>query len=90
MLFVRPRYRKTKAPAILTPLVPLTFIVAYQGDLAYGSKLERIKGEAENILGFEPELLQMPLGTLTVGAVDEAREKCKDEESFSKAHDIFL
>lgn len=50
----------------------------------------RFPGEAENILGFEPELLQMPLGTLTVGAVDEAREKCKDEESFSKAHDIFL
>lgn len=28
----------------MAPLVPLTFILAYQADLAYGNKLHRILG----------------------------------------------
>ncbi|XP_037288454.2 plasminogen receptor (KT) [Rhipicephalus microplus] len=83
-------YRKTKKPLILAPILPMTFILAYQGDLAYGSKLVRIKGEAENIMSFEKELLELPHNVPTVGGIDEAREKAKDEGSFNRAHDIFL
>lgn len=83
-------FRRTKRLSLLTPMLPMTFVLAYQGDLAYGSKLVRIKGEAENIMGFEKELLELPHGVPTVGGIDEAREKAKDEESFTKAHDIFL
>lgn len=39
------RFQKTKKPAILTALLPLTFIVLYQGDLAYGNKLQRINSK---------------------------------------------
>ncbi|XP_065290139.1 plasminogen receptor (KT) [Dermacentor albipictus] len=83
-------YRRTKKPLMLAPILPMTFILAYQGDLAYGSKLERIKGEAENIMSFEKELLELPHNVPTVGGIDEAREKAKDEGSFNRAHDIFL
>lgn len=83
-------YRKTKRPLFLAPILPMTFILAYQGDLAYGSKLVRIKGEAENIMSFEKELLELPHNVPTVGGIDEAREKAKDEGSFNRAHDIFL
>ena len=34
---------RTKKPAAIAPLLPLTFVVAYQADLAYGTKLNRIK-----------------------------------------------
>ena len=30
----------------MAPLVPLTFVVAYQADLAYGNKMERVIGES--------------------------------------------
>uniref|UniRef100_L7M5M8 Uncharacterized protein n=1 Tax=Rhipicephalus pulchellus TaxID=72859 RepID=L7M5M8_RHIPC len=83
-------YRRTKRPLMLAPILPMTFILAYQGDLAYGSKHARIKGEAENIMSFEKELLELPHNVPTVGGIDEAREKAKDEGSFNRAHDIFL
>ncbi|KAK8756905.1 plasminogen receptor (KT) [Amblyomma americanum] len=83
-------YRRTKKPSVLAPVLPMTFILAYQGDLAYGSKLVRIQGEAENIMSFEKDLLELPHGVPTVGGIDEAREKARDEESFTRAHDIFL
>ena len=34
-----------KQPWILGPLVPLSFMVAYQADLAYGNKMERVLGQ---------------------------------------------
>lgn len=37
-------YRFKRKPIYLTPLVPMTFVVAYQADLAYGNKLHRIIG----------------------------------------------
>ena len=43
------RYRTTKKPTILAPLLPLTFGVGYQADLSYGNKINRIKTEAENV-----------------------------------------
>jgi len=38
------RYRKTRKPGIVVPFLPLTFIVAYLGDMAYGTKMKRIRG----------------------------------------------
>ena len=35
---------KTKKPATLIPLVPFSFIVTYFGDLAYGPKMQRMRG----------------------------------------------
>ena len=34
-----------RKPVALVPLVPFGFIVAYFGDLAYGNKMHRIRGE---------------------------------------------
>lgn len=39
------RYQRLKQPMTLTPMVPLTFVTAYFADLAYGSKLHRMKGK---------------------------------------------
>lgn len=38
------RFVKTKNPNGLVPMVPLSFIGAYYFDLAYGSKLHRMRG----------------------------------------------
>ena len=41
------KFRRLQRTQILAPLVPMTFVFAYYADLAYGSKLHRIKQEAE-------------------------------------------
>ena len=38
-------FRRSAKPGVLVPLLPLTFVLGYQVDLAYGSKLNRIRGE---------------------------------------------
>lgn len=37
---------KRKKPALLIPIVPLSFIFAYQCDLGYGTLLQRMKGKS--------------------------------------------
>jgi len=66
-------YRRTGKPSALAPVLPLSFVLAYQADLAYGSKMERIRGEAENILMFESDLVDSPAGLPTVASLDVAR-----------------
>ena len=39
------RFSKSKKPAVLIPFLPLTFIVAYQADYVYGTKMSRIRGK---------------------------------------------
>ena len=39
------RYIKTKQPAVFVPLLPLSFVVGYQADMAWGGKMERVVGE---------------------------------------------
>ena len=63
----------SKKPSVLAPLLPLTFILAYNGDMAYGSKMNRIKAEAENIMMFEKDVLDSPLGLPTISTLDVAR-----------------
>ncbi|XP_023235301.1 plasminogen receptor (KT)-like [Centruroides sculpturatus] len=83
-------YRKTKRTRTLIPIFPLTYIVAYQADLAYGNKLIRIQGEAENILQFENELVELPRGIPSFQTIEKAREHMHEEDNLKKAHDIFL
>lgn len=36
---------KTKNPAVIAPIIPITFVVGYLTDMAWGNKMERIVGE---------------------------------------------
>lgn len=38
-------FLKTKNPGVIAPLVPLSFVVGYQADMAFGNKMERIVGK---------------------------------------------
>ena len=40
----RSRYKRTRNPKMLAPMIPLTFVVGYQADLAHGNKMDRIRG----------------------------------------------
>ncbi|XP_037654171.1 plasminogen receptor (KT) [Choloepus didactylus] len=66
---------KRKKPALLIPIVPLGFIFTYQYDLAYGTLLQRMKGEAENILDTEKSNLQLPRGMITFESLEKARKE---------------
>eukprot|EP00794_Sanderia_malayensis_P008169 gene8169-9045_t len=66
-------FAKTKKPAVLVPFVPLSFIVAYQAHLAYGGKIQKIRGEAEHILLEESDLVLLPGGPVTFEQADKAR-----------------
>ena len=48
-------YVRTKNPAVISPLIPLTFVVGYQADMAMGNKMERILSELERERGGESE-----------------------------------
>lgn len=38
-------FRKTKNPAVLTPLLPIYFVTGYQWDMCYNGKMKRIRGK---------------------------------------------
>ncbi|NWS25116.1 PLRKT protein, partial [Polioptila caerulea] len=64
---------KRKKPAVLLPLLPLSFVFCYHYDMDYGTLLERIKGEAENILETQSTLLELPKGPLTFEDLEKIR-----------------
>ncbi|KAF6327880.1 plasminogen receptor with a C-terminal lysine [Rhinolophus ferrumequinum] len=66
---------KRKTPAFLFPLVPLSFVLTYQYDLGYGTLLQRMKGEAENILETEKSKLQLPKGMITFESLEKSRRE---------------
>ncbi|XP_018320583.1 plasminogen receptor (KT) [Agrilus planipennis] len=72
-------YKRNKKIGLLSPIVPLSFIMAYQTDLAYGTKRNRIKAEAEHIMQFEKDLLEPPLGVPSVASIDIAREQNEEK-----------
>lgn len=39
-------YRRMKNSMVFLPLLPLTFVMGYSADLAYGNKIQRIKGKS--------------------------------------------
>lgn len=75
-------YRLTKKPTVLAPLLPLTYVVGYQYDLAYGTKMNRIKSEAENILMFERDIIESPLGLPTISLLDVGRMNTAEQAKF--------
>ena len=78
----RSRFRKSGNRAAVAPLLPLTFLVGYQFDLAYGTKVTRIRAEAENILMFERDLLEVPTGLPSVSSLDMGRQKMEEEAKY--------
>ncbi|KAJ8951447.1 hypothetical protein NQ318_006876 [Aromia moschata] len=76
-------YRYKRKPIYFAPLVPLSFVLAYQADLAYGNKLHRIIVEAEHILQFESDLLALPLGVPTASSIDLKRQQNDEQKSYT-------
>jgi uncharacterized iron-regulated protein len=66
---------KRKSVGFVMPLVPLTFVAAYQADMAYGGKMERVIAEADRILANEAELLALPGGPLTLDELDASARR---------------
>ena len=79
-------FARTKKPAAIVPLLPLTFVVGYQADLAYGSKVNRIRAEAENILQYERDLTDIPGGLPSIASIDAGRMKAQ----VRRCHDMSL
>jgi len=75
---------------LFAPLVPLTIVTAYNWDISYGNKLERIREEANRILDEEHGLLELPHGMPSFSQVEAARLKQKSNEPYKQGHDIFL
>lgn len=40
-------YQRTRRTVSFLPIVPLSFVMGYYADLAYGSKIHRIKGKSK-------------------------------------------
>ncbi|XP_059214692.1 plasminogen receptor (KT) [Centropristis striata] len=73
---------KRKRPFLLAPIVPLSFIFAYQMDSAYGTLIYRMRGEAETIMTSEHERLDLPHGTPTFDSIEKARRARSSLASF--------
>lgn len=51
--FLYAGFRHTKAFVVLYPLIPMSFALGYQLDLAYGNKTKRIKGDFSLVNGLD-------------------------------------
>eukprot|EP01135_Chromosphaera_perkinsii_P012011 Nk52_evm19s2568 gene=Nk52_evmTU19s2568 len=60
LIFCATAFAKTKRVMILTPLLPLSFANAYQYDLVYGDKLDRVRRDAEMFIREQPERFLLP------------------------------
>uniref|UniRef100_A0A2D4FZD3 Plasminogen receptor (KT) n=1 Tax=Micrurus corallinus TaxID=54390 RepID=A0A2D4FZD3_MICCO len=64
---------KNKKPQLFIPVIPLSFILAFQYDKGYGTLLQRMKCEAENIIDTDYAALEMPKGPVTFDDLEKAR-----------------
>ena len=53
-----------------------------QADLAYGTKMNRIKAEAENIVMYERDLVEMPAGLPSLSSIDAGRMRVLEEKKY--------
>ncbi|XP_069128256.1 plasminogen receptor (KT)-like [Argopecten irradians] len=83
-------FMKKRNPTAIAPLLPLTFVFMYQGDMAYGDKMVRIREEADRIMDKEAHLLDLPHGLPTFASIESARLKQLEEDRVNQGHDIFL
>ncbi|XP_063721786.1 plasminogen receptor (KT)-like [Symsagittifera roscoffensis] len=72
-------FRRSRKPAVVAPLLPLTFLVGYQADLAYGTKMKRIFLEADHIYKEERDLLRLPGGNVTLPDIDRIVEQLAEK-----------
>ncbi|KAM9841165.1 plasminogen receptor (KT) [Aulostomus maculatus] len=73
---------KRRKPALMAPIVPLSFVLAYQMDSAYGTLIYRIRGEAESIMASEHSRLDLPNGSPTFESIEKARRAKSSLASF--------
>lgn len=64
---------KRKRAALFAPVIPLSFVLAYQMDMAYGTLVYRMKGEAQSIMDLERDRLDLPHGVPTFESIEKAR-----------------
>ncbi|KAM9516760.1 plasminogen receptor (KT) [Salvelinus alpinus] len=64
---------KKKKPVLFAPVVPLSFVLAYQMDMAYGTLIYRMRGEAESIMISEHDRLDLPHGVPNFESIEKAR-----------------
>jgi len=64
-------------PALLGPLLPISFIVGYQYDMAYGTKMSRIRQMADDIMEKEAGWLALPHGNPTFAEIESRRNAGK-------------
>ncbi|XP_056097634.1 plasminogen receptor (KT) isoform X2 [Rhinichthys klamathensis goyatoka] len=64
---------RQRRAVLLAPVVPLSFILAYQMDVAYGSLIHRMRAEAESIMVSESERLDLPHGSPTFESIEKSR-----------------
>ncbi|NXO37053.1 PLRKT protein, partial [Locustella ochotensis] len=62
--------RKRKNPAILLPIIPLSFVLSYHYYMGYGTLLQR---EAVNIFDTQSTLLELPKAPLTFEDLEKIR-----------------
>ncbi|XP_033636495.1 plasminogen receptor (KT)-like [Asterias rubens] len=77
-------FLKSKNPTAIAPLVPLSFVLGYQYDYTHGTKVMRIREDAEKILKNERDMLSIPLGMPTIAGIDAARQAAKLAEVTSQ------
>lgn len=68
-----------RQPAALIPLIPFSFVLAFQYDAAYGTLFSRVKDEAEHIMIDERNLLNMPYGMPTFESIEAGRIARKEK-----------
>lgn len=73
---------KRRKPALFAPVIPLSFLLAYQMDSAYGTLIYRMRGEAESIMASEHDRLDLPHGTPTFDSIEKARRARSSLASF--------
>eukprot|EP00745_Piridium_sociabile_P007068 TRINITY_DN145368_c0_g1_i1.p2 TRINITY_DN145368_c0_g1~~TRINITY_DN145368_c0_g1_i1.p2 ORF type:complete len:155 (+),score=36.99 TRINITY_DN145368_c0_g1_i1:81-545(+) len=83
-------FSRSRNPMALVPLGPMTFMVAYNYDMAYGSKIDRIRAEADRIMDEEQGLLSIPHGLPNFQDIEKARLNQRDQAPLKQGHDIFL
>ncbi|XP_066502131.1 plasminogen receptor (KT) isoform X2 [Hoplias malabaricus] len=64
---------KRRKPGLFVPVVPLSMILAYQLDMAYGTLIHRMRDEAESIMVSEADRLSLPHGTPTFEGIEKVR-----------------
>lgn len=67
----------------IVPFLPLSFVLAYQFDGAYGGKMNRVRVDAEELLRTQPHLFALPGGFPTF---QELNEKAAEQQQHQQTN----